>query len=274
NGAYWGTPDTLPVLPAGLYRMTISDRTGMTFQRVRNDTDSLIQLPDTESEFILEELRAFTTLKPKFKEYGLLFKRGILLWGPPGSGKTCTLQLAIRMLLKIQDAVIALVDHPHVAMECLQMLRRLEPDRPVVLIMEDIDSLIKKYDEAGYLALLDGEAQIGNVTTIATTNYPELLDRRFADRPSRFDTIKYIGMPTAAARRHFLQCKMPNVAEDVIDGIVGLSEDMSIAHLREFIVLTQCFGLSVKEAGARLKHMRENLPVSDKAPGHLKFGFS
>jgi hypothetical protein len=85
--------------------------------------------------------------------------------------------------------------------KCLQMLRAVEPERQVVGILEDVDALIERYGESEYLSLLDGEAQVDNVVYVATTNYPERLDARIVDRPSRFDTIRYIGMPSAGARR-------------------------------------------------------------------------
>lgn len=274
DSTFWGTPETRKTLPSGVYRMMLSDRTGPTFVKQHNGTDQLIQLPDSASESVLDEIRHFSRLKPKFQEHGFLFKRGILLWGPPGSGKTCTIQLAMQMLIESQDAIVALVDHPLVATDCLQMLRRLEPDRMVVMLMEDIDALIDRFGETSYLALLDGESQIGDVITIATTNYPEKLDKRFADRPSRFDTLKFVGMPTPAARDHFLKVKLPGLSDGDRFDMVAASNGWSIAHLRELIVLTQCFEKPLHEAAARISALHTSSPNSTQNPDRPVFGFT
>ena len=57
------------------------------------------------------------------------------------------------------------------------------------------------YAESEYLSLLDGENQIGNVVYVATTNYPEKLDKRFTDRPSRFDVVQKISMPNEDGKK-------------------------------------------------------------------------
>ena len=61
---------------------------------------------------------------------------------------------------------------------------------------------------------MDGELQIDNVLFVATTNYPEKLDRRLVCRPSRFDIIRKVGMPTASAREVYLQTKNKRLCSD------------------------------------------------------------
>lgn len=274
DGRFWGAPHTHERIPVGVYRMELNPHVGATFMRQRNDTDALVPLPDSESARIVDEIRQFKTLRPAFREHGFLFKRGFLLWGPPGSGKTCTLQMILKLLMQEHDSIAVLVDHPHVATQCLQALRRIEPDRQIVALFEDLDALCERYDESAYLALLDGEAQVDNVVYVATTNYPENLDRRFIDRPSRFDTVRYIGMPSANSRFAYLRAKLPSVVESLLAQYVERSEGYSIAHLRELIILTRCFGLSLDDATARLNHMRFSNPHSEKPPGSPAFGFS
>lgn len=271
--AFWRIGESHDKLPSGVYRCAHSNSIGAHFVRVKNETDKLIVFPDSESTRILEEIRRFQGMKAKFQEHGFLHKRGVLMWGPPGSGKTTTLQLLIKLMVQEHNGVAVLVEHPQLATSCLQMLRAIEPERQIIGIMEDLDALVERNGESEYLALLDGESQVDNVVYVATTNYPERLDARFVDRPSRFDTIRYIGMPGKEARGAYFDAKVPDLGNDELDSYVAASEGYSVAHMRELIILTRCFGVSLPEAKARLDKTRKVRPSSDREPDAPAFGF-
>lgn len=262
--------ETTKTLPPGFYRFTMS-REGLVIQRVRNDTDSLIALPDSESERLLVEMRQFLSIRDRFIKRGLLYKRGVMLYGPPGSGKTATIQLLAKMVAEQMNSIAILGDTgPELVAQGLQMLRKLEPERQLVVILEDLDAMVNRHGEEGFLSLLDGENQVENVIYVATTNYPERLDRRFVDRPSRFDTLRLIGMPTAEARRVYLTHKEPGIGDEELDAMVAASEGYSIAHLRELLVLVKCFEHALKDACERLDGMRDQQPSSERQFGTLR----
>ena len=273
EGKFWGSSLTIDRLPAGLYRCGQSSSIGYYLDSMLNDTDTLMRLPDSQVEEVLREITEFSTLKPAFEKRGFLYKRGILLWGPPGSGKTCCLRLLIQMVIESMGGIAIFVDHPGTASGCLQLARKIEPHRQIIAILEDLDALVERYGENEYLALLDGESQVDNMIAVATTNYPERLDRRFVDRPSRFDTIRYVGMPTAAARKTYLETKEPDLTGDTLAQYVEESDGFSIAHLRELVILTQCFGRSLDVSVKRLKSMQVAKPSSDRNPDAPALGF-
>src|SRR5690348_15959725 len=72
--------ETMPELPSGFYRFTEVHPLGLVAVKVPNETDSLLQLPDSESERLLGEVHEFLGLRDKFKARGLLYKRGIMLY--------------------------------------------------------------------------------------------------------------------------------------------------------------------------------------------------
>lgn len=268
-----GIGDSHSRLPNGLYSCEVDGQGRPFLRKMANNIDSLIDLPDSESERLLEEVMHFRDLKESFKKRGFLYKRGILLWGPPGSGKTVTIQQLLKLFVTSGDGVAVMLGHPELAAACLHMLRGIEPERQVLAIAEDLDALIDRFGESGYLNLLDGESQLQNVVYVATTNYPERLDKRFVDRPSRFDTIRKIGMPTAAARKAYLRAKMQDANDITIERFVKGTEGFSIAYLRELIVLTQCFGFGFEESLRRLNEMHKKQPKSSDADSSV-FGFA
>lgn len=259
-------------LSSGLYRPVMTN-IGITVQKMALSSDQLLRLPDSQSNRVVDEISKFRDLADNFKKRGLLHKRGVLLWGPPGSGKTCTIQQVLSLLVDEHDGIALQVEHPREAALALQMIRRVEPVRQIVAVMEDLDALVDRYGEPDYLALLDGESQLDNIVYVATTNYPERLDKRFVDRPSRFDTIVWIGMPTAEARLAYLKAKESEWKAGDLDYLVKNSHDFSIAHMRELLILTKCLGYSCEEAIGRLSSMRLKTPDSNRAPNRPRTGF-
>jgi Cdc6-like AAA superfamily ATPase len=86
-------------LPPGTYSFERDDY-GLYLNRIKIITDSLIMLPDNSSEQVLSGMRTFWKMEDRYRNHGLLYKRGILLWGPPGSGKTATLTLLSKTLIE------------------------------------------------------------------------------------------------------------------------------------------------------------------------------
>lgn len=269
---FWAVAETAEALPSGCYVTAWSNDKGPVFERVTIETDGLVMFEDSQTKRLANEFTTFWKLKKKFSAMGFLHKRGYLLWGPPGGGKTSLINVLMNEVITKLDGIVLFIKSPGVAVSCLQMLRHVEPNRPLFIILEDLDALVDEC-EADYLALLDGSAQVDNVVFVATTNYPEKLDRRFTDRPSRFDRIEYIGMPSMAQRYHFLTLKAKGVKEAELDKWAKATDGLSIAHLRELIVAVQCLGQSAEDVIARLKGMHELLPHSKDADGKQSVGF-
>ncbi|MEE9511830.1 MAG: hypothetical protein V3V38_02155, partial [Nitrosopumilaceae archaeon] len=120
----------------------------------------------------------------------------------------------------------------------------------------------------------DGELQIDNVVFVATTNYPERLDKRVTNRPSRFDEIIKIGMPSADARGVYLSAKHPELRVDKerLKIWVDSTQGFSIAHLKEVIASVECLGRDFDETIKRLRQMMDIQVTSDEPTGH--FGFT
>lgn len=273
DNVFYGVTKAHETLPAGIYRCAWRDSIGPVLERTEVRTDNLIRLPDSASAEIVDEIRRFRSRRTSFESLGYLHKRGVLLWGPAGSGKTSTIMQLCELIVAGENGIAVYADHPDLTAKCLQLLRRIEHDRPLIVIFEDLDALVARYGENEYLSLLDGESQVNNVVSVATTNYPERLDRRFVDRPGRFASIRYIGMPSHAAREAYVVAKLPHLVNGDVEKYVAAGDGLSIDHLRELIVLTQCDGMDLVDAEKRMRSMKATKLASDRSPEWAPPGF-
>lgn len=262
GNSYFPVSDVVDLVPAGAYRCGMSN-TGPYIEKMKIQIDNLLSLPDSSTEILLNEFDQFWKLRPAFDARGFTFKRGMLMWGPPGSGKTSAVWQMTQKLVKDNDGIVVFVENPQIAVWCLSMIRKIEPTRPMITVMEDIDAIIQENGDHHLLALLDGEFQINNVVHVATTNYPHMLDRRFIDRPSRFDTIMKVGMPSPEARLVYFKAKEPGLSKETIERWVDATEGYSVAHLREVCIATQCFKQPEEEVFDRLDKMKEAFDMND-----------
>lgn len=256
--AYRPCGETVSTLPNQAYKIFTDEYGNPVFQILDLQTDSLFRLPDSQTDRVLNSIEKFWDSKQKFVNRGFLFKRGILLTGAPGGGKTTCIQLLTKQLLD-KGGIVVLGENPYSTGKGLETLRKIEPERPLICILEDLDELVHRFTEAEWLALLDGENQINNIVFIGTTNYPQKLDRRFVNRPSRFDEIIEIPMPSTAARRAYLEQKIKpgDLNSQELDKWVLDSEGFSVAHLRELYVSVFCLDRNYDEVISRLRIMQK-----------------
>lgn len=262
NDVFTAIGATVTHLPPAIYTLSV-DGGVIFFNKTKVLTDNLIELDDSAAVRVIAGIEKFWESKAQFDRFGILFKRGLLMWGPAGSGKTATVNMLMNDLVK-RGGMVVIVRSPGLAVHGLHELRRIEPNRPIIVVLEDIEEMISNHGEHELLSLLDGEHQVSNVVVLATTNYPERLGERIINRPSRFDEVILVDMPTAKARYRYLKHVLENtVPEEELQQWVVATDKLSIAHLRELIVATQCLGRPYAEVVDRLKRMRIQ-PNSDK----------
>lgn len=272
---HWTTSDgrvfipaakTTPKLTPGVYEIDQSQNIGLYFEKIPVKTEGLIRFPDTNSDRVVNEIQKFWDRESIFQEYKLTYKRGILLYGPPGSGKSCTIQLIMEDVVNREGIVIKFTD-PYLFIDGMRVLRQIQYDTPVVVIMEDVDSTLEIYNESEILNILDGVNEVRKVVFLATTNYPEKLGARIVNRPSRFDKRFRIGFPSPASRKmyfeHLIAGKTPKELGIDLDKWVADTDEMSIAHLKELFVATVILGDPYEEAIETLQSMTEHLEDKD-----------
>lgn len=269
SGEYTGIQKTQKSLDPGVYRVRVRNGETILCQADIN-VDDLLEFPDSVSDNILEEIQGFWSKADAFEKYGFLHRRGYLLYGPPGGGKTSLVQQIIKKIID-RKGIVFLCDNPHLLGMGLDVFREIEPNRNVVCIFEDLDSIIDAHGEDTILSILDGEMQIDKVLNIATTNYPENLDRRLVGRPRRFDRVIKIGMPNEVVRSLYFSKKM-NIEKDELNKWVKETDDFSFAAMAELVISVKCLGNEFGEAVETLRDLLGSKPTSQgdgKAVGFL-----
>lgn len=253
----------VPQVEAGIYDLRLADGIGFYMVKKEAFLDDLIQFPSGTHKEVLDGIKDFWTRKKKFKEYGFAFKRGILLHGKPGSGKTCIINLAMQYIVNELNGVILPLrgesDLNKYSSYIPEIFRIIERDRPIVVIFEDIENLCYGNCESELLNVLDGLDQLENVVYLATTNYIEKLQERIINRPSRFDRRIYVTFLDYADRIFYFEKKLTkrDLKKYDITKWANDTENMSIAHLAELIKSIVIFENDYDETIAILKEMNE-----------------
>ena len=267
---------SVPKVPSGIYEVVWNRQLNQhTLKKQPFKTDELYQLPSYEIIDILRDIQNFWDRRDKYKQYNFVHKRGILMYGEPGCGKSGIIQLISKQLIENDGIIINIKDQDDVDqfMDFITTFRKIEPNRPLIVLLEDIDSIAgeNSHSTSRLLNILDGVKQIEDVVYIATTNYPEKLQDRITNRPSRFDRRYKVELPNEEIREAYIRHKLTD--EDVknvdIKEWVKRTEGMSLSHLKEVVISTIVMGREFEE-------VMENLEGLKKAPsikGSGKVGF-
>lgn len=167
-----------------------------------------------------------------FKEYQLPYKRGILLYGKPGNGKT-TLVKSIAGSVKAPVAYWQITENTcsDSIQEVFQAAANLAP---MILVIEDIDAMPQRA-RSYFLNILDGATSKEGIFLIGTTNYPELIDPALMNRAGRFDRAYEIKLPDAALRQTYLEQKGFGklLSDDLIRVTAKQTDGFTFAQLNE-----------------------------------------
>lgn len=277
NKRFVPTSKTVKKLTPAVYDIQHSNTIGIYFEKIPVLTTGLLRFPETNSDKVVSEIQKFWKKEEVFRDYKLTYKRGIILWGPPGSGKSCTIQLIMRDVVD-RGGVVIKFTHPTLFVEGIRKFREIQTDTPLVVLMEDIDSILEMYNESEVLNILDGVNQVDKVVFLATTNYPERLGARIINRPSRFDKRFKIGHPNEESRRMYFEYiiggkERVKTLKINLDQWVEDTENFSIAHLKELFTAVVILGDDYEDAIESLSLMKEDKPDSNNDEPRQSMGF-
>lgn len=272
NGKFSPVGYSIPALKPGVYEAFAAPGT-WGVERMNVASDEIYELPDMATNTVLDEVEKFWNNEERYRKHSLLYKRGVILHGPPGSGKTVCVKLLIKRLID-RGGIILVVHNVNLATMALKAIKRIEPNRNLICIFEDIDEIISVNGESLVLSMLDGEHNVDRVLNVATTNYPDRLGARIINRPSRFDRRVYVGMPNEASREFYLKrATSESLTAEQVTQWVKDTDGMSIAHLRELVAAVYCLDQPYDEVVKRLSEMARAVKADEEFKGgRMGFG--
>ncbi|SCL14300.1 transitional endoplasmic reticulum ATPase [Micromonospora rhizosphaerae] len=236
-----------------------------------DDVGDLHEVKEMLTESVLWPL----TYPDTFARLGVRPPRGVLLYGPPGCGKTYLVTAlagsgrANVLSVKGAELLSKWVGESERAVR--ELFRRAREAAPTLIFLDEVDALAPVRGQAtdggttdrvvaALLTELDGVEALRNVVVVGATNRPDLVDPALL-RPGRLERLVYVPPPDGPARSEILRAAARNVPLAADVDLAGLGAEL------EGFSAADCAAL-VRESA--LAAMRESLTASTVTAAHVE----
>lgn len=215
-------------------------QTGLSFLRRPHLAEGEVVLPDGVLDLVERQVLGIARHRATLQASGQHLKRGVLLHGPPGTGKTQTVR---HLLGRLEGVTVVVLSGQALGAirEACSIARVLQP---AAIVVEDVDLIA---EERGYgpgahpllfqlLNEMDGLGEDVDVAFILTTNRADLLEPALAARPGRVDQAVHIPRPDADGRRRLLELYRRDLdLRADLAAVVERTEGVTASFLKELL---------------------------------------
>jgi len=240
------------VLKSGSYRGKIlslerayeyaGTSTGITVHRLRSVSREQVILPRRTLDLLDRNIIHFARRRSRLAELGLSTKKGILFWGPPGTGKTHTIHY-LASALERHTTFLITAEQFGLLEEYMTLARLLQPS---LVVLEDVDLIARdRSDKSSCSPILlhkllnemDGLKADAEVTFILTTNRPEILEPALVARPGRIDQSIEFPLPDDEGRSKLVRLYSYGleVTDELSRDIVLRTQNVSASFIKELM---------------------------------------
>jgi len=244
----------------GIYNVQYT-REGIFYVSQNIIMDDYVDIKGEEQQTIIAEIKDFAKKSHLFTQYGVVHKRGILLHGPPGCGKSCFLNNLLLDFVKDKGLAFIIKNGENIqtTIDGLKDLKKITPSQQIVVIIEEVDKYPPQFEQ-DILGFLDGQNSLQNMIVIATANNLDNLNPALL-RPSRFDWIIEFNNLDARQREIYLRSKNTDTID--IKKWVSDTDKFTIAMLKELfisvILLDNDYNLALKKIqSTNDKHQKQS----------------
>lgn len=215
----------------------------LTFPVLPRTAREDVVLPETVLRRVERHTVDVRTHRDALRQAGQHLKRGLLLHGPPGTGKTHTMRYVVQQMDGCTVLILSGMSL-HLVGSVTALARDLQP---AVVVLEDVD-LVAHERAFGpgsnpvlftLLDTMDGAAADADLLFLLTTNRADLLEPALAARPGRVDVAVEIGLPDDDARRRLLELYGRSVplrlADAERDEVVERTNGVTASFVKELV---------------------------------------
>ena len=227
--------------------------------------DDLV-LDPTIMSLLKNDFEQFWNREKWFQERHLPFRRGYLLHGPPGNGKSTAVR-AMMCSRGLGTYTMRLFDREAGDAELDELFDNALRERPAMILFEDLDRAFSREGEPGsrvslqhLLNCLDGVSSGEEIVVVATANDPAALDPAILRSPGRFDRVVHFPNPNSVLRGRYFQSMSPELSLNSFHLAAKESKGFSFAQLREAVVLSAQYAFE-SEAAPTEQHLLSGIKM-------------
>jgi SpoVK/Ycf46/Vps4 family AAA+-type ATPase len=252
-------------LPIGVYKVDSADYSNeISLAPLKLEMDEYIPL-DGHFKTLVDDINIFMNKREEYEEAKLIHKRGCLLYGPPGNGKTFHTLHTSKEVIKKYGCTVFIIPQEVAVSSALLNLKQFMEGKNSMIVLEEISARTaadKTYE--GLLNFLDGEWSWRNCYVVATTNYPDKLPLNIVDRPGRFDLMLEIPEPGEEIRQKYINHFFPG--EDNRSFVMD-TKGLSISYIKEIILRSKLYNLPPREVLKDIAERRKKVSSKFCKPG-------